>query len=76
MYPAIFSRAALRSRALTRPLRSDLYHFENTNGQNLPFSTKNKPLLAVGVVTFFGVGFGLPFFNAWWTLKKNAGAAE
>lgn len=37
MYANVFARSALRSRVAGRQLaRSDLFHFENTNGQVIP----------------------------------------
>lgn len=33
MYSNILARSAMRSAAARRIARSDLYHFENTNGQ-------------------------------------------
>jgi hypothetical protein len=33
MNAAILARSALRTRSTARLMRSDLYHFENTNGQ-------------------------------------------
>ncbi|CAO3608329.1 unnamed protein product [Cunninghamella echinulata] len=48
MYSNIVARSAIRSRLATRQvMRSDLYHFENSNGQNIPFNTKNRTGLAV-----------------------------
>ncbi|KAI9299598.1 cytochrome c oxidase subunit VIIc [Cunninghamella echinulata] len=71
MYSNIIARSAIRSRLATRQvMRSDLYHFENSNGQNLPFNTKNRTGLAVKMTLYLGVGFIAPFFGCYWQFKK------
>ncbi|KAI9481165.1 MAG: cytochrome c oxidase subunit VIIc [Benjaminiella poitrasii] len=67
MISNVLARSAMR--ASTRQIaRSDLYHFSNTNGQNVPFNTKNRAGLAIKMVLYLGVGFGAPFLGAWWQL--------
>ncbi|ORZ00161.1 cytochrome c oxidase subunit VIIc [Syncephalastrum racemosum] len=69
MYANVFARSALRSRVAGRQLaRSDLFHFENTNGQNIPFKTTNRVGLAVKMTLYLGLGFGAPFLGAAWQL--------
>ncbi|KAI7867516.1 hypothetical protein BDF14DRAFT_1726278 [Spinellus fusiger] len=64
MYANVFARSAIRSRAASRQvLRSDLYHFSNSNGQNIPFDTKNRAALAVKMTLYIGLGFGAPFIG-------------
>jgi len=36
--------------------------------QNMPFDYRNKAAFAIKFYTFLGVGFGLPFFAAWYQL--------
>ncbi|KAI8142360.1 cytochrome c oxidase subunit VIIc [Fennellomyces sp. T-0311] len=62
MYSSVVGRTALRSRVATRQLiRSDLYHFENTNGQNIPFKTTSRAGLATGMTVLLGAAFLAPF---------------
>ncbi|KAG2218711.1 hypothetical protein INT45_002419 [Circinella minor] len=64
MYPSVLGRTALRSRVATRQLiRSDLYHFENTKGQNLPFKTTNRTTFAIKYTIGMSFAFGLPFIG-------------
>ncbi|KAG0013985.1 hypothetical protein BGZ80_010738, partial [Entomortierella chlamydospora] len=68
MNAAVFARTGIRARATigATPLRSGAYHFSNENGKNIPFSTKNKPALAFGVVAYLGTGFALPCVAGYW----------
>ncbi|KAI8068024.1 cytochrome c oxidase subunit VIIc [Gongronella butleri] len=67
------ARSAIRSRLAARQvMRSDLYHFENANGQNIPFSTKNRTALAIKMTLYLGAGFGAPFLGCWWQFHKAA----
>ncbi|KAI8979271.1 cytochrome c oxidase subunit VIIc [Mycotypha africana] len=67
MITNVVARSAMR--ASTRQIaRSDLYHFSNANGQNVPFNTKNKAGLALKMSLYLGLGFGVPFIGAWWQL--------
>ncbi|KAI8140566.1 hypothetical protein BJV82DRAFT_520090 [Fennellomyces sp. T-0311] len=60
----ILARSAMRSRVATRQvMRSDLYHFENSNGQNIPFKTTNRPGLALKMTAYLALGFGAPFLG-------------
>ncbi|KAI9288474.1 cytochrome c oxidase subunit VIIc [Umbelopsis sp. AD052] len=70
MNAAILARSALRTRSTARLMRSDLYHFENTNGQNIPFKTTNKVGLAIKMTLYLGLGFGAPFLGAAWQFHK------
>ncbi|KAF9194280.1 hypothetical protein BGZ51_000440 [Haplosporangium sp. Z 767] len=72
MNAAIFARTGIRASATAgaSPLRSGAYHFSNTNGKNIPFSTKNKTVLATGVFGTLGVGFFLPFVACYWQAYK------
>ncbi|KAI8374227.1 uncharacterized protein BYT42DRAFT_615405 [Radiomyces spectabilis] len=71
MYANVLARSALRSRATAQQvMRSDLYHFSNSNGQNLPFSTKNRAALAVKMTLYLGLGFAFPFIGAAWQFHK------
>jgi len=70
MNPAIFSRSAIRSRGVVRPMRSGAYHFENAEGSHLPFSTKSKAGVAVKMTLYLGTGFSLPFVAAYWQFHK------
>ncbi|KAL0080998.1 cytochrome c oxidase subunit VIIc [Phycomyces blakesleeanus] len=71
MYANVLARSALRSRVASRQvMRSDLYHFSNSNGQNLPFDTTNKAALALKMTLYLGVGFGAPFIAAAWQFHK------
>ncbi|KAI9250571.1 cytochrome c oxidase subunit VIIc [Phascolomyces articulosus] len=71
MYANVLARSAMRSRVASRQvMRSDLYHFENTNGQNIPFKTTNRPALALKMVAFLGLGFAAPFLGAAWQFHK------
>ncbi|CEG71602.1 hypothetical protein G6F70_007573 [Rhizopus microsporus] len=70
MYSNILARSAMRSAAARRIARSDLYHFENTNGQNIPFNTKNRAGLAIKMSLYLGLGFAAPFIGAWWQFYK------
>ncbi|KAL0075264.1 cytochrome c oxidase subunit VIIc [Phycomyces blakesleeanus] len=64
MVANVFARSALRSRVASRQvMRSDLYHFSNSNGQNIPFDTKNRAALAVKMTLYLGLGFGAPFIG-------------
>ncbi|KAI8976458.1 cytochrome c oxidase subunit VIIc [Pilobolus umbonatus] len=69
MYSNIFARAALRP-STRQLIRSDLYHFENSNGQNVPFNTKNRAALAIKMTLYLGAGFGAPFLGAYWQFYK------
>ncbi|KAK3820422.1 MAG: cytochrome c oxidase subunit VIIc [Benniella sp.] len=64
----VFARTGIRARATVgaTPMRSGAYHWTNDNGKNIPFSTKNKPGLAVGVTAYLGLGFALPFVATYW----------
>ncbi|CAO3578247.1 unnamed protein product [Absidia cylindrospora] len=74
MYSNVIARSAIRSRLATRQvMRSDLYHFENSHGQNIPFNTKNRTGLAVRMTLYLGLGFAAPFIGAYWQFYK-AGA--
>ncbi|KAG0244213.1 hypothetical protein B0O80DRAFT_469115 [Mortierella sp. GBAus27b] len=68
MNAAVFARTGIRARATigATPMRSGAYHWTNDSGKNLPFSTKNKPLLAFGVAAYLGTGFALPFVASYW----------
>ncbi|CAI2173081.1 18355_t:CDS:2 [Funneliformis geosporum] len=68
MNPSVFARSAIRSRALARPIRESVYHWENVDGSHLPFSTKSKVGLAIKMTLYLGTGFSLPFISAWWQL--------
>ncbi|CDS06009.1 Putative Cytochrome c oxidase subunit VIIc [Lichtheimia ramosa] len=69
MISNMLARSAMRSRVATRQvMRSDLYHFENSNGQNIPFKTTNRVGLAIKMTLFLGLGFGAPFLGAAWQL--------
>ncbi|KAL1932166.1 hypothetical protein VTP01DRAFT_9222 [Rhizomucor pusillus] len=71
MYANVLARSALRSRvAAKQVMRSDLYHFENSNGQNLPFKTTNRVGLAIKMTLYLGLGFGAPFLGAAWQFHK------
>ncbi|KAF9923771.1 hypothetical protein FBU30_006179 [Linnemannia zychae] len=72
MNAAVFARTGIRARATigASPLRSGAYHYTNENGKNIPFSTKNKPALAIGVTAFLGTGFALPFVAMYWQHYK------
>ncbi|KAF9291506.1 hypothetical protein BGZ68_003711 [Mortierella alpina] len=72
MNAAIFARTGIRARATigATPMRSGAYHWTNENGKNIPFSTKNKPALAAGVVGYLGLGFALPFVAGYWQAYK------
>ncbi|KAG0163525.1 hypothetical protein DFQ30_011430, partial [Apophysomyces sp. BC1015] len=62
MYANVLARSALRSRVASRQvMRSDLYHFSNSDGQNLPFNTKNRAGLAVKMTLYLSLGFAAPF---------------
>ncbi|KAI8053422.1 cytochrome c oxidase subunit VIIc [Syncephalis plumigaleata] len=64
-------RAATIAPSVRGQLQRRMFHAENTNGQNLPFSTKNKFGLAVKFTAYCGFGFALPFIASAWTLNKN-----
>ncbi|KAI9597327.1 hypothetical protein BDF19DRAFT_420737 [Syncephalis fuscata] len=65
----VMRRAVMATSPVTRgQVQRRMFHAENTHGQNLPFSTKNKFGLAVKFTTYCAVGFGLPFFASVWTL--------
>ncbi|ORY01633.1 hypothetical protein K493DRAFT_312369 [Basidiobolus meristosporus CBS 931.73] len=69
---SVFARAAIRSRSLVRPnVTRSAYHFENENGAHLPFDVKKKKALAVKMVSFFGLGYALPFIASAWQLSKS-----
>ncbi|CAO3591583.1 unnamed protein product [Absidia cylindrospora] len=71
MYANVIARSAIRSRLASRQvMRSDLYHFENSNGQNIPFNTKNRTGLAVKMTLYLGLGFAAPFLGAYWQFYK------
>ncbi|CAG8672292.1 14769_t:CDS:2 [Acaulospora morrowiae] len=70
MYSSVFSRSALRARAVIRPTRSDVYHWENVDGSHLPFSTKSRVGLAIKMTMFLGLGFAVPVIGAWWQFHK------
>ncbi|KAK9763837.1 hypothetical protein K7432_009153 [Basidiobolus ranarum] len=68
----IFARAAIRSRSLVRPnVSRSAYHFENKNGDHLPFDVKNRKALAAKMVGLFGLGYALPFVASAWQLSKS-----
>ncbi|WFD39712.1 uncharacterized protein MJAP1_002692 [Malassezia japonica] len=48
-------------------------HIENTSETSLPFpqGRKHTTGLAVGVTTFFGLGFGLPLAVVYYQLNKQ-----
>ncbi|KAG1460071.1 hypothetical protein G6F46_005772 [Rhizopus delemar] len=70
MYSNLLARTAMRSAASRQLVRSDLYHFSNTNGQNIPFNTKNRAGLAIKMTLYLGLGFAAPFLGAWWQFYK------
>jgi len=73
----MIARAALRptTRALARPaVQARGLHVENTVYNNMPFSYRNKAAFGVKLVLFLGTGFSLPFFAAWYQLRKSAGS--
>ncbi|ORX64781.1 hypothetical protein K493DRAFT_321952 [Basidiobolus meristosporus CBS 931.73] len=61
---SVFARAAIRSRSLVRPTSPE-------NGAHLPFDVKKKKALAVKMVSFFGLGYALPFIASAWQLSKS-----
>jgi hypothetical protein len=68
MFAAI-SRPAIRRAIAARPTNTALilrhqFHVENTSGQNIPFSTKNRMALTIKFSLYCGVGFVLPFIAA------------
>ncbi|ORZ00290.1 hypothetical protein BCR43DRAFT_484960 [Syncephalastrum racemosum] len=72
MNPAFLARSAMRTRAVgnRQLVRSDLYHFENTHGQNLPFKSTNRTTFAIKFVLFMGLGFSAPLLGAKWQFHK------
>ncbi|KAI9281454.1 cytochrome c oxidase subunit VIIc [Sporodiniella umbellata] len=70
MYSNILARTAMRSSASRQLVRSDLYHFSNSNGQNIPFNTKNRAGLAIKMTLYLGLGFAAPFLGAYWQFYK------
>jgi cytochrome c oxidase subunit 7c len=70
MNSSIFSRSAIRSRLLARPMRDGAYHWENVDGSHLPFSTKNRTAFAIKMFLYCGTGFSLPFISAGWQFHK------
>ncbi|KAI7902871.1 cytochrome c oxidase subunit VIIc [Cokeromyces recurvatus] len=69
MISNVLARSTMR--ASTRQIaRSDLYHFSNSNGQNIPFNTKNRAGLAIKMTLYLGIGFAAPFLGAWWQFYK------
>jgi cytochrome c oxidase subunit 7c len=36
--------------------------------QHIPFDYSNKTTFGLKVASYLGVGFGIPFFAAWWQL--------
>ncbi|KAI8374983.1 cytochrome c oxidase subunit VIIc [Choanephora cucurbitarum] len=69
MISNVLARSAMRASS-RQVARSDLYHFSNANGQNIPFDTKNKAALAVKMTLYLGLGFGAPFIAAAWQFHK------
>ncbi|OBZ91882.1 Cytochrome c oxidase subunit 7C, mitochondrial [Choanephora cucurbitarum] len=67
MISNVLARSAMRASS-RQVARSDLYHFSNANGQNIPFDTTNKAALAVKMTLYLGLGFGAPFIAAAWQL--------
>ncbi|KAI9256996.1 cytochrome c oxidase subunit VIIc [Helicostylum pulchrum] len=67
MISNVLARSAMRA-STRQVVRSDLYHFSNSNGQNVPFNTKNRPALAIKMTLYLGLGFAFPFIGAWWQL--------
>ncbi|KAI9323299.1 cytochrome c oxidase subunit VIIc [Dichotomocladium elegans] len=71
MYANMLARSAMRSRVASRQvMRSDLYHFENSHGQNIPFKTTNRAGLAIKMTLYLGLGFAAPFIGAAWQFHK------
>ncbi|KAJ9051388.1 hypothetical protein DSO57_1004801 [Entomophthora muscae] len=68
----MFARAALsRTSAAARQLRrSDLYHFENKNGQHFPFDVKNKKVFAVKFTAACLFASSIPVLACVWQLNK------
>ncbi|WVR06520.1 hypothetical protein IAU60_003551 [Kwoniella sp. DSM 27419] len=51
-------------------------HFENVVDHTIPTDVKNKYFLAVKMVIYTTLGFGTPFYAAYWQISKaNAGGA-
>ncbi|KAI8643883.1 hypothetical protein BD408DRAFT_363956 [Parasitella parasitica] len=62
MISNVLARSAMRA-STRQVVRSDLYHFSNANGQNVPFNTKNRAGLAIKMTLYLGLGFGAPFLG-------------
>ncbi|GAN08864.1 uncharacterized protein ATC70_006385 [Mucor velutinosus] len=69
MISNVLARSAMRA-STRQVVRSDLYHFSNANGQNVPFNTKNRAGLAIKMTLYLGLGFGAPFLGAAWQFYK------
>ncbi|KAI9189340.1 hypothetical protein H9P43_000771 [Blastocladiella emersonii ATCC 22665] len=66
--------SALRSSALSsraRALTRGGFNPSNDNYGHLPFSIKNKYAFGLKLSLYLGIGFGAPFFGAWFQLKKS-----
>jgi hypothetical protein len=68
MFAAV-ARSAARCTIAARPTNAVLilrrqFYVENTGGQNIPFSTKNRKALAIKFSLYCGVGFVPPFIAA------------
>ncbi|KAG2201739.1 hypothetical protein INT47_001999 [Mucor saturninus] len=67
MISNVLARSAMRASS-RQVVRSDLYHFSNANGANVPFNTKNRAGLAIKMTLYLGLGFAAPFLGAAWQL--------
>jgi hypothetical protein len=76
MFAAI-ARPAARRVIAARPtnvahiLRRQI-HFENSGGQNMPFSTKDRKAFAIKYATFCVIGYSLPFIAVSIIIKPAA----
>ncbi|KAI9226242.1 MAG: hypothetical protein DHS80DRAFT_19035 [Piptocephalis tieghemiana] len=64
-------RTTLAPRTVTQTVSRRGMHFSNENGQNLPFSTKSKPLFALKFISYCALGYSLPFIAGYWQLSKG-----
>ncbi|KAL0240574.1 hypothetical protein I308_106371 [Cryptococcus tetragattii IND107] len=68
---SLLSQSTLRAaRTLKTPQQVRSVHFENVVDHTLPTDVKNKYFLAAKIITFGVLGFGTPFYAAYWHINK------
>ncbi|OXC69998.1 hypothetical protein AYX13_01343 [Cryptococcus neoformans] len=68
---SLLARSTRAARTLRTPQQVRSVHFENVVNHTLPTDVTNKYFLAAKIITFGVLGFGTPFYAAYFHLNKS-----